>query len=170
MELSEADRTAIRQFATAMLRSMAAGNYSGVYRMGGAVTASWGAAGIGYLLILWSMEVVDCAPAEVRNPFGKIRPESVVSAPDFAEMIRRIRSNYADATARGITIPHSPSDPDRTAILNHVAAYLNAVQREDHAAGRLVLQDLQKGPQLDFDAMREVILTMAARFSPVVER
>ena len=165
--LDQSDRTALIQIATAMLRATAAGDHTAAVKMGNAVAARWGAPGISYALELWTLEAVECAGPEVRNPFGKIRPDLAIGEDEYRETVQRIREDYVGSAARGLPVDVEQTAPDRLALLDTLGQYLAAFQRGDTPAVRTALLGLPNTGTLPFDVLRALVLLMASRYSPV---
>ncbi|AVZ70968.1 hypothetical protein SLUN_00500 [Streptomyces lunaelactis] len=120
------------------------------------VEARWGAQGLDHMLLLLAEDIVQHAAISARNPFARVVPEQALT-PDQLEAARE----------RVLGEPEPVSDASDSATLcERVAAYLNAVQRDDTDGQKRVLTQIRNGRPGDLYAVREITLELAALYSP----
>jgi hypothetical protein len=120
-----------------MLHRTAAGDHCGSHRLGGMVRARFGEPGIAELMGTWAEEIVQHAPASVRNVYGRVQAERALTV-----VIDRIRSDWVGES------PLEPATAEEHQ--RNINAYLVAIQRQDDDAVNQHVRTIGDGHPTDF--------------------
>ena len=159
-EPTAADRAAVRTTAAAMLSRTAANDHRGAHQMGTMVFTRYGEAGVAVLMAASAEEIIQHAPASVRNPYARVQPELALTPDEFQVIVHRILSDWAGDSTRA---PATEEQHYRA-----VAHYLTAVQRQDvDAVNQLVQLIGRQGHPTDFPVLYDTLRVIATRCSPL---
>lgn len=141
-----------------MLERTTAEDHHGAHRMGAMIHARFGEPGVAELMGTWAEEIVQHAPASVRNVYGRVQTEPALPAPALTVVIDRIRSDWAG---------QSPLEPATTEEhQRNIDAYLVAIQRQDVDAVNQHVRTVGGGHPTDFPVLYDALRVIAALHSP----
>ncbi|MEV7465300.1 hypothetical protein AB0O20_02150 [Streptomyces kronopolitis] len=156
-QLTSADRRAVRATAAAMLERTAAGDHHGAHRMGRMVHARFGERGVALLMAAWAQEIVEHAPAPVRNAFDRVQPQLVLPPAQLDEVVAAAGEGWSGSS------PHAPATAEQH--YARLGDYLTAVQRQDTGAANQLVRQANADHPTDAPVLFELLRVTAAGYT-----
>lgn len=156
-QLTSADLRAVRATAAAMLERTAARDEYGAHRMGRMVHARFGERGVALLMAAWAQEIVERAPAPVRNAFARVQPQLILSPHRLREIVAAAGAGWSGSSRQ------APATAQEH--YARLGDYLTAIQRQDTAAANRLVREANAGHPTDAPVLFEILRVTASTFT-----